>query len=153
MQELNNLFESGETVIALDLGPSTVSEEQPPNDTLPSLSKLDIAAQRPFTDVPDWIWRIFFASWIALIAAFILIFGVSSEVRFVLGVVCAFAAAFFGVPIILLRMTRRTRVKRQSAAVQTLTGVLKAQEAALQIVLLPLVLLAGLIAIAFAIPR
>jgi hypothetical protein len=119
----------------------------------PAQNAADDSLQRPFVDLPAWIWRAFFASWMALLAAFIIIFGVSSETRFVLGVVCVFAAAFLGVPLTLLRLTRRGTTQNRRAVVSILTGQCKASEAALQIVLLPLVLCAGLIAIGLAIPR
>ncbi len=112
--------------------------------------------QRPFQDMPPWIWRLFFAAWAALFGTFVVTFGVSGEVRFVLGVVAAFAAVFFVTPLVLLRMTRRakpTKVRSYLGQIHTLNGPCSELEAAVQIALLPITLTLGLIVIAMFVPR
>ncbi len=133
----------------------------PPSVTLASETRLDRPGardgeQRPFQDMPPWIWRLFFVSWAALFATFVVTFGVSSEVRFVLGVVAAFAAVFFVTPLVLLRMTRRTKstkAKSHRRQIDILNGSCSDAEAAVQIVLLPIALMLGLIVIATFVPR
>ncbi len=112
--------------------------------------------QRPFQDMPPWIWRVFFAAWAALFGTFVVTFGVSNEVRFVLGVVAAFAAVFFVTPLVLLRMTRRTKsvtLKPHRRQIDILNGRCSDVEAAVQIALLPVALMLGLIVIATFVPR
>lgn len=109
--------------------------------------------QRPFQDVPIWIWKLFFASWFGLFAAFVLIFAVSSKVWFTLGVVTAFAAMFFFTPLVLLRMTRRTKFTNLRCHVDVAGGRCSDVEAATQIVLMPIALTIGLILIGMFIPR
>lgn len=109
--------------------------------------------QRPFQDAPTWIWKLFFASWIGFFATLVMIFAVSSNVAFILGVVATFAAVFFLTPLVLLRMTRRTKSRNLRLHIGVGGGQCSDVEAATQIVLLPIVLTIGLIVIGMFIPR
>ena len=84
---------------------------------------------------------------------FVLIFAVSLSVWFVLGVVAAFATIFFCTPLVLLRLTLRGDSPKCGRTVELLHGQCSNVEAAVQIVLLPLALSIGLVAIAAAIPN
>lgn len=110
-------------------------------------------ASRPFQDLPAWVWRAFFASWGLLFLTFVLTFAVSVDVWFVLGVVTAFAAVFFCTPLVLLRLTRRGKAPECGRHVALLYGRCTSIEAAIQIVLLPVALSIGVIAIGAAIPN
>ena len=116
-------------------------------------SAADRCAPRPFQDLPAWVWRAFFASWGLLFLTFVLTFAVSADVWFVLGVVAAFAVVFFCTPLVLLRLTRRGRAPECGRHVDLLYGRSTNIEAAIQIVLLPVALSIGLIAIGAAIPN
>jgi hypothetical protein len=114
---------------------------------------LDPCASRPFQDLPVWVWRAFFASWLLLFLTFAAIFGVSVNVWLVLGVIAAFAAVFFCTPLVLLRLTRRGEAPQCAPHVDLLNGRCSNSEAAIQIVLLPIALSVGLIAIGAMIPK
>ena len=116
-------------------------------------STLAPCAPRPFQDLPAWVWRAFFASWGLLFLTFVLTFAVSADVWFVMGVVSAFAAVFFCTPLVLLRLTRRGKAPECGRHVDLLNGRCTNSEAAIQIVLLPIALSLGLIAIGAAIPN
>jgi|AAFX01.1.fsa_nt_gi hypothetical protein len=134
-----------ETIEAIDQqsAAQTDAETQP----------IDPCAPRPFQDLPAWVWRAFFASWLLLFLTFAVIFAVSGDVWFVLGVVAAFAAVFFCTPLVLLRLTRRGKAHDCGSHVDLLYGRCTNIEAAIQIVLLPIALSVGLIAIGAMIPE
>jgi hypothetical protein len=113
----------------------------------------DPCAPRPFQDLPAWVWRAFFASWGLLFLTFVLTFAVSADVRFVLGVVAAFAAVFFCTPLVLLRLTRRGKATECGRHVDLLNGRCTNIEAAVQIILLPVALSIGIVAIGATIPN
>ena len=141
-----------------DIEPPSVSEEivapsSSPTQSDPEGSPAAAPEQRPFQDAPTWIWKLFFASWAGFFATLVMIFAVSSEVRFTLGVVAAFAAMFFLTPLVLLRMTRRTKVTNLRRYVDTVGGRCSDVEGAAQIVLMPIALTIGLIVIGMFIPR
>lgn len=112
----------------------------------------DLCTPRPFHDLPAWVWRAFFASWGLLFLTFVLTFAVSADVWFVLGVIAAFAAVFFCTPLVLLRLTRRGKAPACGTHVELLYGRCTNMEAAIQIILLPVTLSIGLVAIGAAIP-
>lgn len=141
-----------------EIDPSPVAEEIVAPASFPTESDPEgppIAAneQRPFQDAPTWIWRLFFASWLGFFATLVMIFAVSSEVRFTLGVVAAFAAMFFLTPLVLLLMTRRAKVTNLRRHVDTVGGRCSDVEGATQIVLMPIALTIGLIVIGMFIPQ
>jgi hypothetical protein len=113
---------------------------------------VDPCAPRPFQDLPVWVWRAFFASWGLLFLTFVLTFAVDASVWFVFGVVAVFAGVFFCTPLVLLRLTRRGKAPECGRHVDLLHGRCTNVEAAIQIVLLPIALSVGLIAIGAAIP-
>jgi hypothetical protein len=113
----------------------------------------DSCAPRPFQDLPPWVWRAFFASWALLFLTFVLTFAVSADVWFVLSVVAAFAVVFFCTPLVLLRLTRRGKAPECGRHVDLLYGRCTNIQAAVQIVLLPVALSVGLIAIGATIPN
>ncbi len=134
--------------------PSAPEQAKPLNS--PQQSEAAALKQRPFQDMPQWIWKLFFASWLALFAAFVITFGVSGNVRFVLGVIAAFATVFFVTPLVLLRLTRRgsrTQFRAPGRHVDLLDGRCSQTEAAVQIVLLPIALAVGLIVIGMFVPQ
>lgn len=131
----------------------------PPNERADETSQAGASArssQRPFQDIPLWIWRSFLGSWLGLFVTFVLTFGVNGGVHFVFGVMAVFAAVYFLTPWMLLRMTRRRApptMQPTARRIDLLHGDCGEGEAAFQIVLLPLVLTAGLIIIALFVPR
>jgi hypothetical protein len=153
---LNNPdFSSGSALNETVTQAPSAPEKATPDDS-PQQSEAAALEQRPFQDMPQWIWKLFFASWLALFAAFVIIFGVSGNVRFVLGVVAAFATVFFVTPLVLLRLTRRgsrTQLRTPGRHVDLLYGRCSQTEAAVQIVLLPIALAVGLIVISMLVPR
>lgn len=129
--------------------------EPPSNATQPVVGDdaQDLCAPRPFHDLPEWVWRAFFASWALLLSTLALFFGVSLNVWFVLGVIAVFAAVFFCTPLVLLRMTRRGDRPACGRHVDLLYGRCTNIEAAIQIILLPVALSVGLVAIVAMIPQ
>lgn len=103
----------------------------------------------PFTDLPGGIWRAFPAVWVAFFATLWWIFGGASESAYMVGVATAFGVVFFAIPMAMYRIARQPTALSGTGMVETLTGPLTAGAAAVQIVLVPLAVTLGLIAMAF----
>lgn len=103
----------------------------------------------PFTDLPGGIWFALLAVWVAFFATLWWIFGGSSEGAYMVGVATVFGVVFFAVPVSMYRVARRPGHQRVTGLVETLTGQLTAGAATVQIVLVPLAVTLGLIAMAF----
>jgi hypothetical protein len=107
------------------------------------------ATFRPMSELPASAWRVVLGTWLAFFAVMVLAFGGSKEVLFVLGVVTAFAGVFFGVPVILLRINKRTEPTQSKRYLDTLNGRLSKSEALAQIIMVPALLTLGVIAIGY----
>ena len=101
------------------------------------------------SELPASAWRIVLGAWLSFFGVIVLAFGSSKEVLFVLGVVTAFAGVFFGVPMILLRINKRTDPAQSKRYLDTLNGRLSKSEALAQIVMAPALLTLGLVAIGY----
>lgn len=107
------------------------------------------ATFRPMSELPAAAWRVVLGTWLAFFAAIVFAFSGSKEVLFVLGVVTAFGAVFFGVPVILSRINKRSDPTRSKPYLDTLNGRLSKSEALAQIVMVPALLTLGFIAIGY----
>ena len=107
-------------------------------------------------DLHPTVYTLFTACWAALIAVFVATFAESPFTLFMLAVVTGYAIMFFGVPYVMSRQTEpETNVGKVPFAdflkgqVQTLTGPLSASEALMQVLMVPVCLTLGAIAIGF----
>jgi hypothetical protein len=95
------------------------------------------------------VYRIALTCWVALLAIFWVTFWVSSSALFMVVIGTVYAGVFFGVPYEMSRIFpgKRTSDKTLSRFLQepfrTRTGTIKGYEALLQVVLVPLCLIAG----------
>ena len=113
------------------------------------VSQPPAATFRPMSELPASAWRIVLGAWLSFFGVIVLAFGSSKEVLFVLGVVTAFAGVFFGVPMILLRINKRTDPAQSKRYLDTLNGRLSKSEALTQVVMTPVLLTLGLVAIGY----
>jgi hypothetical protein len=107
-------------------------------------------------DIHPAVYKLFTASWAALIAVFVATFAESPFTLFMLAVVIGYAIMFFGVPYVMSRQTQpETKVGKVPFAdfmrgqVQTLTGPVSSYEALIQVLMVPVCLTLGAIAIGF----
>ena len=105
-------------------------------------------------DLHPAVYKLFTASWAALIAVFLATFAESPFTLFMLAVVIGYAIMFFGVPYVMSRVAQaETDVSKVSFAdflrgqVQTLTGPLSSSEALMQVLMVPVCLTLGAVAI------
>jgi len=107
-------------------------------------------------DLHPSVYKLFTASWAALIAVFVATFAESPFTLFMLAVVIGYAIMFFGVPYVMSRVAKpETNVGSTSFAdflhgqVQTLTGPVSSAEALMQVLMVPVCLTLGALAIGF----
>jgi hypothetical protein len=107
-------------------------------------------------DLHPGVYKLFTASWAALIAVFVATFAESPFTLFMLAVVIGYAIMFFGVPYVMSRQTQpETKVGNVPFAdfmrgqVQTLTGPVSSYEALAQVLMVPVCLALGALAIGF----
>ena len=105
-------------------------------------------------DVHPAVYKLFTACWAALIAVFVATFAESPFTLFMLAVVTGYVIMFFGVPYVMSRQAQReTDVGKVSfreflrGQVQTLTGPLSSTDALMQVMMVPVCLTLGSIAI------
>lgn len=103
------------------------------------------------------VYQIALGCWICFLAVFWATFWISANALFMVLVGTVYAAVFFGVPYLMSRMVRDRPVPMHSLAAflrapfGTLNGTMRGSEALLQVILVPLCLLAGGVAIGFII--
>ena len=107
-------------------------------------------------DLHPAVYKLFTASWAALIAVFVATFAESPFTLFMLAVVIGYAIMFFGVPYVMSRVAKpETNVGNVPFAdflrgqVQTLTGPVSSAEALMQVLMVPVCLTLGALAIGF----
>jgi hypothetical protein len=99
------------------------------------------------------VYKIALACWMGLLGVFVLTFFSSANALFMVVVDCVYAAMFFGIPWVLHRITPpgetgpRDFFSFLSGRVDTIYGPIRASEALLQVILVPLCLGIGGIAI------
>ena len=106
---------------------------------------------------PD-VYKIFVACWAGLLAIFWVTFWGSANALFMIVIATGYAIVYFGVPFLMSRIWQNNRPAdpRSLSAfmrspVGTLNGTLRGSEALLQVILVPLCLVIGGIAIEFII--
>ena len=103
------------------------------------------------------VYRIALGCWVCFLAVFWATFWVSTNALFMVVVGTFYAGMFFGVPYTMSRMVRDRPAPLHSlsaflrAPFGTINGTMRGGEALLQVVLVPLCLLGGSIAIGFII--
>jgi hypothetical protein len=107
-------------------------------------------------DLHPAVYKLFTACWAALIAVFVATFAESPSTLFMLAVVIGYAIMFFGVPYVMSRVAQpETNVGKVPFAnflrgqVQTLTGPISSAEALMQVLMVPVCLTLGALAIGF----
>jgi type IV secretory pathway VirB2 component (pilin) len=112
---------------------------------------------RTYTDVPPTVYATFIGCWAALVVVFWFTFAESPNAAFMVAISTALALMFFGVPIVLSRtgsqppFTVRGLDQFLRGRVQTLTGPVNGLDALVQIVVVPVCLTIGAIAISLII--
>src|SRR5690606_4721179 len=84
---------------------------------------------RPMSELPAGAWRVVLLTWLAFVAVIVITFAGSKEVLFVLGVIAAFGGVFFGVPVVLARIKKRTDPTQHKPYLETLNGRVSKTEA------------------------
>ncbi len=103
------------------------------------------------------VYKIALGCWIAFLAVFWATFWISANALFMVVVGTFYAAVFFGVPYMMSRMVKNRPEPAHSLFTflrepfATLNGTMRGGEALLQVVLVPLCLIGGGIAIGFII--
>ena len=103
------------------------------------------------------VYKIALGCWVAFLGVFWATFWISANALFMVVVGTVYAGVFFGVPYMMSRMVRDRPAPMHSltaflrAPFGTLNGTMRGGEALLQVVLVPLCLIAGGIAIGFII--
>ena len=106
-------------------------------------------------DLHPGVYKLFVACWAALVAVFLATFAESPYTLYLLGVVIGTGIMFFGVPYVLSRLTPQTKWANVTLGdflrgqVQTLTGPVSGIEALTQVLMVPVCLTLGGIAIGF----
>jgi len=106
----------------------------------PALSSVCYAQMHP------GVYKIALACWMGLLGVFVLTFFSSANAMFMVVVDCVYAAMFFGIPWIFHRMTPPGETRPRdffsflSGRVDTIYGPVRAGEALLQVILVPLCL-------------
>src|SRR4051812_30103835 len=107
-------------------------------------------------DIHPGVYKLFVGCWAALIAVFVATFAESPFTMFMLAVVIGYAIMFFGVPYVMSRVAPpKTKVANVPlfdflrGQVQTLTGPVAGIEALTQVLMVPVCLILGGIAIGF----
>lgn len=99
------------------------------------------------------VYKVALACWMGLLGVFVLTFFSSANALFIVVIDCVYAAMFFGIPWVLHRMTppgetgTRDFFSFLSGRFDTIYGPIRASEALLQVILVPLALGIGGIAI------
>lgn len=103
---------------------------------------------RPFGEMARSTWVVFLGVWCVFFVALIALFGGRADVLFNLGVILAFGVMYFGVPFVLLYMTRTKKPPPAPARfVDTASGRLSHGAMLAQITLIPVLVTAAIIAI------
>ena len=107
-----------------------------------------------YGDIHPGVYKTFVGCWAALIAVFLATFAESPYTLYMLAVVIGYAIMFFGVPYVMSRMAPPdTTVGKASflqflrGEVDTFTGHVSGAEALIQVIMVPLALTLGAIAI------
>lgn len=99
----------------------------------------------PFQDVPAWIWTIFLVAWASLFVLFCIFFTTGAEAAFAVIIAALFAVMAFGLPLT-LAATGKSGQRRRTGIVDTRSGPLTVEAAAIQIVTIPVAAVIGLVA-------
>jgi hypothetical protein len=107
------------------------------------------------SDLHPGVYKLFAACWAALVGVFLATFAESPYTLYLLGVVIGTGVMYFGVPYVISRQTPQTKWANVSLSdflrgqVQTLTGPVSGVEALTQVLMVPVCLTLGGIAIGF----
>lgn len=104
---------------------------------------------RPFSEISGTTWKVVVASWAAFFAVLALTFIGKTDMGLVLLVIAFFGAMFFAVPMVLLRINKKTDPSQDKPYLETLDGRLSRSEALAQIIVVPVILTIGLIFIGY----
>lgn len=113
------------------------------------------AAKMVHADLHRGVYVSFVGCWAALIAVFLATFAESPFTLFMLAVVIGYSIMFFGVPYVMSRVAPKTDMGKVAfvdflrGQVQTLTGPVSGSEALMQVLMVPVALTLGGIAIGF----
>ena len=130
--------------------------------TLLEFPPIEIAADESasvsvFEDMHPGIYKIAVASWAVFIGIFWLTFWPSANALFMVAVSTVYACVFFGVPFVMSRCVPNAMMRDHGlihflrSEVDTLYGPVNGLEALAQVIMVPVALSVGGIAIAFAI--
>jgi hypothetical protein len=134
---------------ALRLGSDGASSAQEETEKPPVEAKRMALPLRPFSELPGAAWKTVVASWAAFFAVIVIAFGGWSDLLLVFLVIGFFGAMFFGVPMVLLRINKKTDPVQYKPYIETLNSRLPQSEALAQIVMVPVILTIGLIFIGY----
>ena len=120
----------------------------------PARVKTAAAATRKLhADMHPGVYSIALLCWAAFMAVFFVTFWASANAIFMVDVSAAYAAMFFGVPFVMSRVAPREKIARSGlldflrGTVDTLYGPVNGAEALLQVIIIPLSLTIGGVAI------
>lgn len=114
-------------------------------------------AWRNPADMPVGVHTLALACWAAFLAVFWITFGISGNAEFMVAVSTVYAIVFFSVPVILTRMFPAEKRKHRDLSAflngrfDTLYGPIRGFDALVQVIIVPLALTLGGIAIGFII--
>ncbi|HSM96925.1 MAG TPA: hypothetical protein VLT91_12830 [Rhizomicrobium sp.] len=103
------------------------------------------------------VYKVALACWMGFLGVFVLTFLTSANALFMIAIDAVYAAMFFGIPWVFYRMTPKTGPAPRDffnflgGRLDTIYGPIRASEALLQVILVPLILGIGGIAIGFII--
>lgn len=123
--------------------PAAQNDDTPLPDTAaaPFFDPLDRVP--PFLDIPGGVWTLFISLWGLIFFLFWCFFTGKPEATFMVVIACLFALMYFGVPLAMVRQAGPRR-REPSNVVQTFTGPLSVNSAALQILIIPSAMVVGL---------
>lgn len=127
-----------------------------PTVRMPAAKFKAIARPVIYADIHPGVYKSFVACWALLFVVFIDTFAESPFTLFMLGVCIFYATMFFGVPYVMSRVAPPSTTVAQVSfgeflrgKVDTLTGPLSSKEALMQVIIVPLSLAIGGLAIGY----
>lgn len=99
-------------------------------------------------EVPRAVWHAFVGTWVVFLVTLWLAFGGTRYSAFMVAIATFLALAYFVLPPVLVRLNAAAPKCAAPREIETYTGTISAAGAAVQILLIPVVLTLGMIAMA-----
>ncbi|HCK85135.1 MAG TPA: hypothetical protein DHW63_11655 [Hyphomonadaceae bacterium] len=125
----------------------TPTRRAPTADEGTDIAKTKPQAPQPFGEMPRSIWVVFLAIWCVFFVALLSLFGGRADVLFNLGVVLALGVMYFGVPFVMLHVTRTKTPPAPTRYIDTANGRMSQREVLAQIILIPVLVTVAIMAI------